>query len=162
MPQIISPDVDPYNNILIANEMSYDTSKMLDKHNNIYQTLYLEQLNAYHQVVDYVSNGLGQMFFIDGFGGSDKTYLWNVLSFHFRSEGKVVLNVSSSGIASLLLPGGRTAHSQFAIPLILTEESCCNIDKESKKAELLTMASLIIWDEAPMINRLGFKAFDRC
>ncbi|MCH95805.1 ATP-dependent DNA helicase PIF1 [Trifolium medium] len=73
------------------------------------------------------------MFFIDGFGGIGKTYLWNTLSFRFRSEGKIVLNVASSGIASLLLPGGRTAHSQFGLPL----------------------------DEAPMIHRWGIEAFER-
>lgn len=79
----------------------------------------------------------------------------------FRSEGKIVLNVASSGIASLLLPGGRTAHSQFGIPLMLSEESGCTIEKEGNKAQLLTMASLIILDEAPMISRLAFEAFDR-
>jgi ATP-dependent DNA helicase PIF1 len=101
------------------------------------------------------------MFFVDGFGGSGKTYLWNVLSYRFRSEGKIVLNVASSGIASLLLPGGRTAHSQFGIPLVLTEESCCRIDKQGAKGELLKITSLIIWDEAPMINKLAFEAFDK-
>ena len=69
--------------------------------------------------------------------------------------------MASSGIASLLLPGGRTAHSQFAIPLVLVEDSCCLIEKDGNKAQLLTMASLIIWDEAPMINRVAFEAFDR-
>jgi len=59
------------------------------------------------------------------------------------------------------LSGGKTAHSQFVIPLILVEDSCCLIEKNSKKAQLLTMAKLIIWDEAPMINRLAFEAFDR-
>jgi ATP-dependent DNA helicase PIF1 len=72
-----------------------------------------------------------------------------------------VLNVASSGITFLLLPGGRTAHSQFAIPLVLVEESCCRIDRESKKVELLAMTSLIIWDEAMMINRMAFEAFDK-
>lgn len=58
-------------------------------------------------------------FFVDGYGGTGETYLWNALSFRFRSEGKVVLNVASSGIASSLISGGRTAHSQFSIPLDL-------------------------------------------
>lgn len=51
------------------------------------------------------------MFFVDGYGGTGKTFLWNALSFKFRSEGKIVLNVALSGIASLLPPGGRTTHS---------------------------------------------------
>jgi hypothetical protein len=161
MPQINSPDVQPFDNILLANELSYDTAEMIAKHGELFQTLNEEQMFAYRQILDAVYADKGQMFFVDGFGGTGKTYLWSALSFRLRYEGKIVLNVSSSGIASLLLPGGRTAHSQFAIPLVLVEQSSCKIDMDSKKVELLQMASLIIWDEAPMINRLAFEAFDR-
>jgi ATP-dependent DNA helicase PIF1 len=161
MPKINTGVSDPFNNIFIGNELSYDCNEMKMKHEEFFSKLNEEQLLAYHQIVDSVTNDLGKMFFVDGFGGSGKTFLWNVLSFRFRSEGKIVLNVASSGIASLLLPGGRTAHSQFGIPLVLTEESCCKLDKKGKKAQLLGMATLIIWDEAPMINRLAFEAFER-
>jgi len=161
MPKITSPAVEAFNNVLLANEMSYDCEEMLLKHYEYFSNLNQGQLHAYNQILDAVCNSSGGMFFVDGYGGTGKTYLWNALSFRLRSEGRVVINVASSGIASLLLPGGRTAHSQFAIPLILVEDSCCLIEKEGKKAQLLTMASLIIWDEAPMINRLAFEAFDR-
>ncbi|XP_050915005.1 uncharacterized protein LOC127129950 [Lathyrus oleraceus] len=63
--------------------------------------------------------------------------------------------------ASLLLPGGRTAHSMFKIPIPTMESSTCNIDKGSDRAELLKMAKLIIWDEAPMAHRFCFEAFDK-
>jgi hypothetical protein len=161
MPQLDNPIVQPYDNILLANELSYDSVEMLSKHDELFSSLNREQMFAYQEILSAVYGRRGQMFFVDGFGGTGKTFLWNALSFRLRFEGKIVLNVASSGIASLLLPGGRTAHSQFAIPLILVEESSCKIDKDSKKAELLAMASLIIWDEAPMINRLAFEAFDR-
>jgi len=78
-----------------------------------------------------------------------------------RSKGMIVLNVASSGIASLLLPGGKTAHSRFCIPILINEESTCNIPQGSLRARLLIETKLIIWDEAPMINRLCFEAFDR-
>ncbi|XP_045829948.1 uncharacterized protein LOC123921446 isoform X3 [Trifolium pratense] len=161
MPKILSPEIDPYDNLLIYNELSYGSSEMLSKHDEYFKSLNEDQMHAYDIIVSAVNNKTGGMFFVDGFGGTGKTFLWNTLSFRFRSENKIVLNVASSGIASLLLPGGRTAHSQFAIPLNLTEESCCRIEKNSKKADLLVMASLIIWDEAPMINRSAFEAFDR-
>ncbi|KAK2402282.1 ATP-dependent DNA helicase PIF1 [Trifolium repens] len=38
-----------------------------------------------------------------------------ILAAAIRSKGDIVLTVASSGIASLLLPGGRTAHSKFKI-----------------------------------------------
>ena len=150
-----------FDSVLLANELAYDQNEMLTMHGHYFSNLNEGQLSSYDQIVHSVENNSGGMFFVYGYGGTGKTYLWNALSFRFRSEGKIVINVASSGIASLLLPGGRTAHSQFAIPLVLVEDSCCLIEKNGKKAQLLTMASLIIWDEAPMINRLAFEAFDR-
>ncbi|MCH83312.1 ATP-dependent DNA helicase PIF1 [Trifolium medium] len=161
MPKLDLPDDVPFNNILLANELSYDSGEMLISHGKYFASLNTEQLLAYEEIVNSVNNDLGVMFFIDGYGGTGKTYLWNTLSFRFRSEGKIVLNVASSGIAALLLPGGRTAHSQFGLPLVLTEESCCTIAKKTDKSELLIAASLIIWDEAPMIHRWGIEAFER-
>lgn len=71
------------------------------------------------------------------------------------------MTVASSGIASLLLPGGRTAHSKFKIPIPTLESSTCGIDKGSDRAELLKLTKLIIWDEAPMAHKFCFEALDR-
>ncbi|GKA80108.1 ATP-dependent DNA helicase PIF1-like protein [Tanacetum coccineum] len=46
-----------------------------------------------------------------------KTFLCKTIISRLRSERKIVLAVASSGIASLLLSAGRTAHSRFVIPL---------------------------------------------
>lgn len=161
MPKLSSVVVEVYDNVLLANEEVYDQYEMLSKHGHYFSNLNEGQLSAYNQIVHSVENNSGGMFFVYGYGGTGKNSLWNALSFCFQSEGKIVINVASSGIASLLLPGGKTAHSHFAIPLVLVEDSCCLIEKDGKKAQLLTMASLIIWDEAPMINWLAFEAFDR-
>nr|GFA55958.1 hypothetical protein [Tanacetum cinerariifolium] len=75
--------------------------------------------------------------------------------------GKVVLSVASSGIASLLLPGGRTYHSTFRIPIDLDKDSCCAIDVKSNLAELIKVVELIIWVEAPLQHRHAFEAVDR-
>nr|GEX34918.1 hypothetical protein [Tanacetum cinerariifolium]GEY61470.1 hypothetical protein [Tanacetum cinerariifolium] len=72
-----------------------------------------------------------------------------------------MLNVASSGIVALLLEGGRTAHSRFAIPINVVEDSMCHITADSELAELLRMSKLIIWDEATMVNRHCYEAFDR-
>lgn len=101
------------------------------------------------------------MFFIYGYGGTGKTFLWKTLSAAIRSKGHIVLNVASSGIASLLLTGGRTAHSRFSIPINLNEDSLCHIKPNSDVACLLKKTSLIIWDEAPMAHKHAFEALDR-
>ena len=47
----------------------------------------------------------------------EETFLWKTIISAIKSCGHVVLAVASSGIASFLLLGGRTAHSRFKIPL---------------------------------------------
>ncbi|XP_019198210.1 PREDICTED: ATP-dependent DNA helicase PIF4-like, partial [Ipomoea nil] len=89
-----------------------------------------------------------------------KTFLWRALSSALRSKGDIVLNVASSGIASLLLPGGRTAHSRFSIPIAVNEDSTCNISQSSPLAQLIMQSKLIIWDEAPMMHKFCFEALD--
>ncbi|CAF0714504.1 unnamed protein product [Brachionus calyciflorus] len=75
---------------------------------------------------------------------------------------KIVERVQkNSSIAALLLPGGRTAHSRFKIPLNLNNTSCCDISIQSDLAELIRKADLVIWDEAPMMHRHAFEAVDR-
>ena len=69
--------------------------------------------------------------------------------------------VASSGIASLLLPGGRTAHSRFKIPLTVMNTTICSIKKGTDLAQLIEKTDLIIWDEAPMTHRNCFEALDR-
>ncbi|XP_076923355.1 uncharacterized protein LOC143585454 [Bidens hawaiensis] len=100
-------------------------------------------------------------FFVYGYGGTGKTYLWKTLSASIRSNGEIVLNVASSVIAYLLLEGGRTAHSRFLIPINLTEDSQCQVKGNTDVSELLKKTSLIIWDEAPMIHKHAFEALDR-
>ncbi|XP_076886945.1 uncharacterized protein LOC143536652 [Bidens hawaiensis] len=106
-------------------------------------------------------NNPGGVFFVYGYGGTGKTYLWKTLSASIRAKGEVVLNVASSGIASLLLEGGRTTHSRFLIPINLTEDSICPVKGNTDVYELLRQTSLIIWDEAPMIHKHAFEALDR-
>ncbi|XP_022041030.1 uncharacterized protein LOC110943601 [Helianthus annuus] len=96
-----------------------------------------------------------------GYGGTGKTFLWKTLSAAIRSKGEIVLNVAFSGIASLLLDGGRTAHSRFHIPLNLNEDSVCHIKPDDDVAKLLQQTKLIIWDEAPMVHKHAFEALDR-
>jgi len=60
-----------------------------------------------------------------------------------------------------LLPGERTAHSKFKIPVTTFENSTCNIEGGSELAQLLKYTKLIIWDEAPMVHWFCFEALDR-
>ncbi len=85
-----------------------------------------------------------------------------MLLFCLRGQSKIVLVVASSGIASLLLLGGKTAHSGFNLILInLHDESTYNITQQMKVAKLVCKVDLIIWDEAPMMHCWAFEIVDR-
>jgi hypothetical protein len=60
---------------------------------------------------------MGVSSFVDGPGGTGKTYLYKVLLATIRSQKKIVVATASSGVAASIMPGGRTAHSRFKIPL---------------------------------------------
>ncbi|KAL6509682.1 hypothetical protein OROGR_022992 [Orobanche gracilis] len=106
--------------------------------------------------------GESGFFFLYGYSGTGKTFVWKTLCSAIRGRGQIVLPVASSGIASLLLPKGRTTHSRLSIPLDIDESATCSkITPGSDLNELLKVTKLIIWDEAPMTHRYCFEALDR-
>ncbi|PIA35515.1 hypothetical protein AQUCO_03500110v1 [Aquilegia coerulea] len=126
-----------------------------------YLRLNSAQNQAYKVVTDSVFSKKGKLFFLNGAAGTGKTFVYNTIASACRSKGHIVVMVASSGIAALLLKGGRTAHSTFKIPLAVMEDSVCSIKKQSFDAELLRKTSLIIWDELPMQHRHCVEAVDR-
>ena len=67
---------------------------------------------------------------------------------------------ATSGVAASIMPGGRTAHSCFKIPLTIDNGAFCTFTKQSGTTKLLRAASLIIWDEVILIKRQGVEALD--
>ncbi|KAG3182904.1 hypothetical protein C6341_g5720 [Phytophthora cactorum] len=122
-----------------------------------------EQRSVHSTSINAVDNPTpgNTLFFVDGPGGTDKSTLLKDILAKVRLSGKIALAVASSGIASLLLMGGRAAHSTFKVPLKLNDTSTCSIYKQSHLKGLIQKASLVIWDEAPMTHRHAFEAVDR-
>lgn len=77
----------------------------------------------YEYVVKYVLDKSHTLIFVHSHKGIGKFFVWHTIINKIRSEGLTVLVVASSGIASLLLPSGRTAHSRFNIHLLVTDGS---------------------------------------
>lgn len=148
-------------NHLIMDERSYNREELKGEHEKLLATKTDEQRSIYDEILHTVNHKQGGMFFVYGYGGTGKTFLWRVLGSALRSRGKIVLNVASSGIADLLLQGGKTAHSRFGIPMAVNEFSTCTISAGSHQADLIKEAELIIWDEAPMMSKHCFETLDR-
>ena len=148
-------------NHLIQEEHHYDLAEQAELAEECIAKLNPDQLAAFERISSAVLLKTGEIFFLHGPGGIGKTYLYNTLCYHLRSQQKIVLCVVSSGIAALLLQRGHTAHSCFKIPIPCHELSVCNIKKTSYLADLMRSADLVIWDEAPMQHRHNFEAVDR-
>ncbi|KAL7583175.1 hypothetical protein Lser_V15G43646 [Lactuca serriola] len=161
MPYPDADSVSSSNNRLITEELDYDIPNLKNEFDRLFVALTNEQRDIFLHIMDAVKHNRGGVFFVYGYGGIGKTFLWKTISTAIRGKGEMVLNVASNGIASLLLTGGRTAHSRFIIPINLTEDSFCRINPKSDLASLVRKTSLIIWDEAPMVHKHAFEALDR-
>ncbi len=94
-----------------------------------------EQRAVYDNVMAVIDR---RAVFVDGLGGTGKTFLYSCLLSTVRAQGRVAIDVASSGIATLLLDGGRTAHSRFKIHVQgLNITSTCYISRDSELAALL-------------------------
>ncbi|KAF9039734.1 PIF1-like helicase-domain-containing protein, partial [Panaeolus papilionaceus] len=146
-PSMPRPQLDWENlrvNPLIAEQLNYDPHIQHQLLQERLPQLNLEQHAAYNDIVSSVLEDKGMLFFINGPGGTGKTFLYNVICNKLRGEGLVVLCVASSGIAALLLPGGRTSHSTFKIPINLHEDSTCSFGKDSDRGDLIRKAKVVI------------------
>jgi hypothetical protein len=130
--------------------------------NEIIRQFNTDQAACFEAITSTIDNNPASAhFFVQGPAGTGKTFLYRGLCHYYRGKGQIVLCVASSGIASLLLPGGTTAHSRFKIPLDISEQSTCGVSKSSDLANLLQRTSLIIWDEVPMQHKYCFEAVHR-
>ncbi|KAM0912338.1 hypothetical protein ACQ4PT_012850 [Festuca glaucescens] len=152
---------DQCENNMIADELSQDCEMLIKTAEAMQEKLNKDQRIAFECIVDRVRGDKPRFFFVSGHGGTGKTFLWNALVAYLRGYKRIVLTVASSGVASLLLPGGRTAHSRFKIPIDLDGNGVCDIRKSTMLSSLIESASLIIWDEALMAHRKCFEALDR-
>jgi hypothetical protein len=148
-------------NRLIEEELSYDVDQLMSEATEFVARLNQQQLSAFRVITKTVVDGTPGFFFVSGYGGTGKTFLWGAIVAWLCAHKKIVLTVASSGVAFLLLPGGRTAHSRFKIPCDLEDSSVCDIKRGSMLGELIESASLVIWDEALMTHRHAFEALDR-
>ncbi|OMP06331.1 DNA helicase PIF1, ATP-dependent [Corchorus olitorius] len=146
---------------LVLEEMSYDRAGLESDRSQLVGLLNDQQRVIFDFIVGSVNSDSGKMYFIHGHGGTGKTFLWKALLAEVRLSGYIAIAVASSGIASLLLPGGRTAHSRFKIPLHIDQWSTCDIKRGTQLARLIQRTSLIVWDEAPMMHRHCIEALDR-
>ncbi|GJX19649.1 DNA helicase [Tanacetum coccineum] len=120
-------------NRLLMEETNYNPDILLKERDSLIPRLNEDQKLIFDEITQAVHTNVQKLIFVYGHGGTGKIFLWKAIASALRFDKKIVLVVASSGIASLLLPSGRTAHSRFQIP-----------------------------DEAPTNDRRCFEALDSC
>ncbi|XP_050914933.1 uncharacterized protein LOC127129861 [Lathyrus oleraceus] len=120
-----------------------------------------DKMIAFKTIMNVIVQKHSGVVFVDGPGGTSKKFFYRTLMESLRSIREIVLATASSGITAILLPGGRVAHSQFKIPIDIQPSSICGIQKQKDLANLIRVATAIIWDEAPMTNKNCSETLDR-
>ncbi|GBO40093.1 hypothetical protein AVEN_68648-1 [Araneus ventricosus] len=64
-----------------------------------------------------------ETFSVNAFAGSDRSFLFNALIRSVRGLGEIVVPIAWTGIAAIILEGGRTAHSRFKLPVPISDNS---------------------------------------
>ena len=147
-------------NRLLNEQLDYNREQLINRVEANRARFNNAQRTIFDAVMESV-NGESKVFFLHSAGGCGKTFVCNTIAAAVRGQGKIALCVASSGIASLLLEGGRTAHSTFWIPLQVDEASVCNIGRHSDMFQVILQTSIIIWDEVPPQNKHAIDAVDR-
>ena len=114
----------------------------------MYSDLNEDQKSIFNELI----NNNHKMNFIDGPGGSGKTFLYKTFIYFILSIEKKVLSMAWTGIASVLLPRGMTSHWTFTLPLDLNniENAFLKLESDKKK---IRESDVIIWDETSMIPK---------
>jgi len=122
-----------------------------------YLLLNAEQKRVVDDVIESVQSQQGRCFFIDGPGGSGKTFVYNTIYHRLRADRKNVQCVAWTGIAANLLVDGRTVNSTFKL-IVANDNKTSSMKRQSSEAKKLKGTDLIIWDEAPMAPRQALDA----
>nr|GEZ54971.1 hypothetical protein [Tanacetum cinerariifolium] len=106
-----------------------------------------DQKEVFTLITTVFEEGRQELLFVYGHGGLGKTCLWKTITSLERSQGKIVLAVASLGIASLLLPAGRTAHFRKTVILGGNFRQTLPARKGAAKEELIyaSIANFYLW-----------------
>uniref|UniRef100_A0A8C4X687 ATP-dependent DNA helicase n=1 Tax=Erpetoichthys calabaricus TaxID=27687 RepID=A0A8C4X687_ERPCA len=100
-------------------------------------------------------------YFLDGHGGSGKTYLYETLIHFFTAKQQLIIASTTTGVAANLLINDRTCHSLFKLPVPITETSVSTMKMNSNNAQEIRLAKLLILDECIMASSHLLNTIDK-
>ena len=144
-------------------ELQYNPADEAHAATSMRQQMNAEQAQAYDAALSALEDNVGRIFYVDGPGGTGKSFLLEALLHFVRGKGHIAVACAWSGLAASLLPGGRTCHARFGFPVPLPRDHVpWNITARSGKGQLLARAQLLIWDEVGTASAAALDAADEC
>ncbi|VDK42808.1 unnamed protein product [Cylicostephanus goldi] len=139
----------------------YEMSDMLEtlQWTEMFELLNHEQRLAANGILTSFDVGTCKLHFVDGPGGSGKTFLYSTIYHILKGQRRSIVCVAWTGIAASLLPEGRTASSMFKLNMQSGNRDCM-LRRECKDALPLKNADVIIWDEISMVPKHSLEAVD--
>lgn len=120
-----------------------------------------EQFTIFNHIISGFEANNQVLCYIDGPGGTGKTFLLNTILHHFESNNRKTVAVASSGVAAQLLLNGRTAHFAFKIPFKSDARSVCSLSGRDEFSKVLKDTALIVWDEISTKHKDCINCVDR-
>ena len=160
-------------------EINYDLNECKQKYLKSEDAMNTAQRKFFDKVKAAIKKGNKRpiamdtrILFLDAPAGTGKTFMFNAILNFVRSqppnemtgERHVGLAVAASGIAALLMAGGRTVHNRFGLKPPVTASSTCDYERRETNAlfMLIHRSDVIIWDECTMSSKHIVNAVDRC
>ncbi|KYN10408.1 ATP-dependent DNA helicase PIF1, partial [Trachymyrmex cornetzi] len=143
------------------------TDYLTEQESEIGMKQYKQLNDKQKEIIDIILDRLdnnsanSHCFYIDGPGGSGKTFIYTTIYYLTKIRNKRVCTMAFTGIAATLLPCGKTVHKTFGLPAPLFEDSTSAIKIQSKEAKYLKEIDIFIWDEATMAPRYALEIIDR-
>ena len=100
-------------------------------------------------------------FFIDGPGGTGKTFVYKTLYHILCGKNYKVHIMAYTGIAATSLPFGLTRHETFGLKVPLSSDSVSCIRPGSSRGLELAQVDVFLLDEAPMLPKYGLQNMDQ-
>lgn len=119
-------------------------------------TLNETQHLVFQKIAQYIAKPTetlnGNVFMVQGAAGTGKTFLLNEIMNHCLANNTKAMAIAYTGIASCLLPNGKSVHSLFRIPWNQKQVSC-SIEPDSWVYKSIKKASVLVWDQAAFCSR---------
>ena len=125
-------------NLLIDRELNYNSNTKRKLRDENWAKFNVDQIKCFDKIVTTIDNHFEIVyFFLQNSADIDKTFVYQIFCYHYKTQNDVMLCVISFEIAVLLLFDDQTFHFRFKISIKIMMNIVCNIIRSSRLYDLI-------------------------